>query len=506
MLNNLLSIINNDEIKKGVEELFSDELRTISLTLIDKSGNQVPKMETIENIMEAVKHTSLEKYSSYAVKTKIMDTEPIPKKILSETHNTDNGITEYNLPNGIKVFIKPTNYNKDQIAFKAFNYGGVSSAGNNVEYWTANQILKEMAIDKYKKSDLIKILKAKNINYEPNIDIYSHGISGDVNGNNLEPLFQLIHLQFTALNKDSLGYEKVKEIKRQKGESEKKNPWNRFVDSLKTNIYNGVSWNNGYYYPEYMSLWNLDKSFSFMKRLFTATSGFQFIFVGDIDMNKMRILCEKYLASIPISNYKPNYKRYTTKRSFWIIEKEFNIGSGVESQTHIIFDGDYNYSSADEYYIKTMCKVLENRLFKILREEKGGTYDVQVIDYLTKIPRSVYNIRLYFSCSPKRIAELSKYVFNEIENLKTVGPSDEELLEIKQAQTISFNDNIKSNNYWLDRLYNRIYNKEYDNIGINNEQELIKSLTSDAIKNTAKKYFDDKHYYKFTLSPNNANK
>jgi zinc protease len=55
--------------------------------------------------------------------------------------------------------------------------------------------------------ELNKVLSGKIVNVRPSIGTYSEGISGHASPKDLEELFQLTHLYFTALNKDDNAFQ-----------------------------------------------------------------------------------------------------------------------------------------------------------------------------------------------------------------------------------------------------------------------------------------------------------
>ena len=99
-----------------------------------------------------------------------------------------------------------------------------------------------------------------------------------------------------------------------------------------------------------------------------------------------------------------------------------------------------------------MAQVLEIRLRESLREDLGGTYSVSASANYSKIPREEYTITIGFGCSPDRTDELIKGVFKEIEQLKTNGPTDKQVADVKETFLRDQETNMKQNGYLLTQI------------------------------------------------------
>ena len=99
-----------------------------------------------------------------------------------------------------------------------------------------------------------------------------------------------------------------------------------------------------------------------------------------------------------------------------------------------------------------MAQVLEIRLRESLREDLGGTYSVSASAGYSKIPREEYSVTISFGCSPDRTDELVKSVFKDIEQLKTDGPSDKQVADVKETFLRDQETNMKQNGYVLAQI------------------------------------------------------
>jgi zinc protease len=82
-----------------------------------------------------------------------------------------------------------------------------------------------------------------------------------------------------------------------------------------------------------------------------------------------------------------------------------------------------------------------------IREEFGGTYSISANPSYQRIPNPEYSISIQFGCAPERAEDLVKRVFQEIEKLKTSGPTEKQVTDEKEALLREFETSSKLNNY-----------------------------------------------------------
>jgi len=147
-----------------------------------------------------------------------------------------------------------------------------------------------------------------------------------------------------------------------------------------------------------------------------------------------------------------------------------------------------------------MAQVLEIRLRESLREDLGGTYSVSASAGYSKIPREEYSVTISFGCSPDRTDELVKSVFKEIEQLKTDGPSDKQVADVKETFLRDQETNMKQNGYLLAQVAAR-YQFGEDLTSLFNMSEYYNKITPAMVRDAARQYLNISNFVKVTLFP-----
>ena len=95
------------------------------------------------------------------------------------------------------------------------------------------------------------------------------------------------------------------------------------------------------------------------------------------------------------------------------------MGKTQKDLVGIHFHGQANWSEDESYIFNSMVKVLNIQLREAMREDKGGVYGVGVNGAFAQRPKNAYGINIQFNTEPKRVDELIKTVYDNIDSLKT---------------------------------------------------------------------------------------
>jgi zinc protease len=96
--------------------------------------------------------------------------------------------------------------------------------------------------------------------------------------------------------------------------------------------------------------------------------------------------------------------------------------------------------------------------------------------------------------------ELAAIVFALIDTVRTSGVSEVTLAKVKEAQLRQREVSLKENSFWLSAL-RTYYSHGDDPNDILKYPELVKSLTSEDIREAAKTYLKRERYVKVVLMP-----
>ncbi|MBA3886032.1 MAG: insulinase family protein [Acidobacteria bacterium] len=475
--------------------------RVVVVSAPEKPGVSIPDEPRLASVIASAAKREIAPYVDAADEEPLLADAPKPGSIARTTEIDYAGVTEWRLSNGITVVLKPTTFKEDEIVVRAMSDGGTSLASDDdyIAATTAAQVIANGGLGRFSAVDLGKKLSGKVASVRPFIGAIDHGITGSASRTDLETLFQLIYMTFTQPRADEQVFEIVTTRLRSLLPNQMNVPEVVFADAVQTILSQG--------HPrartmtaEMVDEMDLQKSLAFYRERFANASGFTFVFAGTFDLEEMKPLVEQYLGGLPSSGTRETWKDIGMKPPSGVIEKRVEKGIEPKSRAAIIFHGPFEWTQEERIAIRVMSDVLQNRLRETLREELGGTYSVSAGAGYSRVPRSEYTMSIDFGSDPDRNDELVKAVFSEIETLKTTGPTERQVNDVREAMLRDHETNIRQNAYLLAQIAAR-YQAGESLQSLFVLPEYYNKVTPATVQSAAKRYLDTANYVKATLFP-----
>jgi len=493
-----------EEIDGLAKTWMGEENRVVLVNVPEKPGVPVPKEAELLAVLEEVDGLEIAPYEDATTDEPLLAEEPEPGGIVSERTIEAAGAVEWTLSNGARVVLKPTDFKEDEILVRATSAGGISLAEdeNLVPANTADQVVAAGGLGGFSAVALQKKLAGKAVFVRPSIGELEEGLSGNASPRDAETLFQLMHLMFTAPRPDPEVFEVIKTQLRSFLENRAKSPETVFSDVLRTTLQR----DHPRFRPmtvEEISKMDLERSLEFYRDRFADAGDFTFVFVGKIDLERMRPLVLRYLASLPSAGRKESWRDWRISPPEGVVVRSVEMGVEPKSLAAVVFSGPFRNTLANRNALRAASQVLEVRLRKLLREELGGTYDVGVRPGYNQIPREEYRVTIELGADPGRIEDLTAAVFREIKKLKSKGPTEQEIADFRAGEARSFETSVRQNAWWLSRLAES-YRLGDDPAWIIDFPGSLELVTRKAVRDAARLYINTKRYVQVTLYPSAA--
>lgn len=475
--------------------------RVVAITAPQKDGVSVPTEAKLAAAMASATTKTLTAYVDTVDASPLLETAPTGGTVAKTTTRAEFGITEWELSNGVKVVLKPTNFKEDEVVFRATSPGGTSLASDSdfVPASTASQLIASGGLGKLSMVDLRKVLTGKVASANPFISELEEGLAGGGSAKDLDTLFQLIYLRFTAPRPDPMIFEVMTSQTKAMLANQEATPEFAYSSMVEKTLYQDHPRHQPMT-PAVVDKMNLDKSFAFYKDRFADASDFTFTFAGSFDLATMKPLVEKYLGGLPSIHRQETWKDVGARYPTGVVEKQVLKGIEPKSDTTIAFTGPFKYNQAERAAIRAMANILENRLREVLREDLGGTYSVSVQPNYTKIPREEYVLYIEFGSNPTRTAELVKTVFQQIDLLKSEGPTEKQVADVRTTFLRDYETQKQQNSFFVGEISNRYRNGE-DLTPLFNLSDYYSKLSVTAVWDAAKTYLNVKNYVNVELFP-----
>ncbi|MFA9453354.1 MAG: M16 family metallopeptidase [Candidatus Aminicenantaceae bacterium] len=490
-----------EEINRLGKEWTSQGNRVVLVSAPEKEGLSIPSEVELRTVLASQGDADIQPYEDTVSDEPLMAVLPEPAGIVSTSRRDDLNITEWQLANGVRVILMPTEHKTDEILFRAISPGGASLASDadHIPAQTAAQVIGSSGLGSFNPIELRKKLTGTVAVARPFISQLEEGVSGSASPKDLETMFQLIHLTFTAPRADVALFQSLTSRMKAQLANRMAMPEAVFFDTFLRILIQD--------HPralpmtvETVDKMNLDRSLAFYRDRFGDAGDFTFIFVGNIDPGGMEALVRQYLATLPTTGRKETWKDLEIRPPKGVIKRTVRKGIEPKSMTAIAFTGPFQYDADHRNALRALCTVMDTRLRNALREDRGGTYGVGIRPSYERIPVASYDIMINFGADPERMEELSQVVFDEIERIKAEGPTEEEVRNIKEAEIRSFETSAENNGWWLSQLVFR-YRSDEDPGGLLTFKESLEKLDREMIQEAARTYFNTENTIQVTLLP-----
>jgi zinc protease len=499
-----LPTINLQDVNRLAAEWVTEGNRVVLVSTPAKEGHVIPAEGDLSAVFETVKQAEITPYVDEVSDQPLVSTPPAAGEISAEKSIPELGITEWTLSNGVRVILKPTDFKNDQVLLTAFSPGGHSliSDPNYVAAISASALIQEGGLDGFDQIALQKKLAGKIVNVSPWINELQEGLSGSATPQDIETMFQLTYLYFTAPRKDSTAFlsfqSRIKGFIRNRGAS----PEAAFQDTLQVTManyhYRARPWTEAL-----LDEMNLDTSFRIYQDRFADAGDFTFVLVGNFDPAAIKPWVVTYLGGLPSIKRIESWKDLGIDPPNSVIEKEITKGLEPKSKVSIIFTGTMAWDRQRRFELNAMTSVMDIKLREVLREDMGGTYGVGVWQSTARYPDEEYSVNISFGCAPERVDELTASVFQQIDSLRAFGTTDKYLAKVKETQRRKRETDLKENGFWLSSL-RAYYQYNEDPLQILNYDQLTENLSLEAIQQAAQRYLNEDQYVKVVLLPDNS--
>ncbi len=474
----LLSAISGDDIKKFAGSWRNEVERVVTVNLPQFAAAHPPTHARILSLMDSVGSLTSDELSlgssellnnnsmaHAATKSSVESGSRTPAgkgSIVNTTFDASSGVTLLELSNSARVLHKETHSNPDGFVLLATSPGGHSLLADSI-FYTAGRYAGMMltgvgGIGNKTNEELKSYLRNLGVDqFSVRLNAFSEEFITSGSPHKLESIFQLLHQQFTE---PVLNPVEVQEWARA-------GIMNSFYISPEDNAVFQVTRHKRLVPPSLASIPFADhnQALHVFKDRFGDASDFTFIVVGAVSVAQIMPFVESYIASLPSTNRAMREKPHTFSRSS--MSKQRTVGrdenprllpeQGVGS---ISFTNPFPDSTVESLMerrrLSTLSWIVSRRLRNKLREEMAVTYVVSAPVGLVRIPRLIYSMNIQVTTPPELIDTSMLEIHKTLDEMRTEGPTDEELEMAAISLRRSAENAVQSNNWWINRL------KEYD--------------------------------------------
>jgi zinc protease len=462
---------------------------------------RAPSTEAMLALTRDVAARTIAPYDDTPPTAPLMAAPPAPGTVAKTNTLPAIGVTEWTLGNGARVIVKPTDFSNDQVQMSAFSPGGHSLV-RDAQYESArfaDRIAAEGGLGPLDAVKLRKLLLGKVVSVRPFVGELEEGLTGSASPADLELMFQMMNLWFTAPRRDESAFSAWRARETESVRDRRLSPEAAFGEDMAL----FVSQNHlrrRPTTPELLEHVSLDDALSIYKDRFADAGDFTFVFVGNVDLATIEPLVRTYLASLPSKGRKETWRDVGAAFPPGVKTKTFLAGREPKSFVELYFHGSERWSRENENDMRALVEVLRIRLREVLREDMGGVYGVQLSGSNARRPRQEFVVRISFGCAPDNVDKLEQAVWGEIKALKEKGPGADYIVKVKEARRRSHEVALRDNGFWLREL-THAYDYGDDPLLIPDITSELEGIRAERVEAAAKRYLTTSQYVLGVLRP-----
>ena len=489
------------EVTAVADELLAEENRVVALALPETEGGAAPTEAEVRAVLAAVEAADLEPYSDDVAAGPLVPAPPAPGRVV-EADDLGEGVTRWTLANGVRVLLKPTDFQNDEVLIWASSPGGSSLL--DLDTYRAAQFAASVAgasgAGAFSQTELQKKLAGQTVSVRPFLSERTEGFRGQASPDDLETALQLVYLQMTAPRRDEDAFASTLGQFRTFFSNMSANPQSVFSDTLSVTLAN--------YHPrrepltmETLDRADLDASVAVLADRFADADDFTFALVGAFEPEAVRPLVETWLGGLPTLDRTDVARDILIDRPEGVVAKTVRRGVEPQARAQIVFHGPLDaYSDEAGAEVQALAQVLETTLRETLREDLGGTYSVRVSGSVDREPRPEYTVSVGFGADPGRVDELVAAVFADVAALKADGPEARLVQNVRERARRELETSLRQNGYWLGAL-GQVAQYGYTVEEALNRPALLEQTTAASVQAAAREYLDTGRYVQVVLVP-----
>ena len=498
----ILGSLNVMVLNQVAAQLLTEENLVVIYSGPQKDGIATPTKEQISEVLAKVKAADIQPLKGEEVASEFIDPATLKGSPVKKTAEGPYKSTVWTLKNGVKVYVLPTEYQKDQIIMRLARQGGTSLIPvEDLDSFDDNIIAmfrRNCGIAGFSGTQTAKMLSGKNVSVTPILDELYNGLSASSTKKDLETAFQLLYLQYVQPRFDEEEYmvgvnqikgilpnlENTPDFKMSKGYTETLyggNPRRKMVDMQTL---------------ENASIATVEKNY---RKLFADAAGLEMIIVGDVDLATVKPLVEKYIGSIPKGKKAPKWVDPKASPVKGIVEKVDPCKMETPKSTVLLnYHAPLTYSQEVEAALDVMSFVMDMRYVTSLREEIGGTYGAHTQGYQDKYPEDRTTFMVQFQCKPELCDTLLKVAKHQLSEFITTGPTADEFNNAVLNLKKNIPERRITNQYWLREIRNVLEGYGYEDAEY---EAAVNALTPEKVRAVAASIINSGNKVEYVMVP-----
>ena len=499
MSNGIINAITLEEVNAVIPSLFRDDNKVVVSFAPEKEGAVYPGIKDIEMLQQVIQNARISAYEDNTVDAPLLAEIPTGCKVANSCDDKW-GTTVWTLENGIKVVVKPTDFQADKVSLSGYKIGGTNRYpdSDRLNIAMLSSLVPAGGYGVFDAMQLNKKMSGSTASVNIGSSSVEDVINADCSTKDLETMFQLLYLKFTQPRKDTKAFESLTSRIRNNLKDRNLNPNTALSDTLVKALYDN--------HPRVLPLLasdvdkvDYDRVLEIYRERTSDATGYTFVIVGNVDLNTLKPLVERYIGALPCNGRIEEIVASPVKVREGVYKNNFKNKMETPTGTQVVtYTGKIEPSHKNIITMSFLNQILNIVYTEEVREKEGGTYGVGVQGAITEEPENSYSLNINFKMSPDRREELLNIIIKQFEKLAAEGPVSEHVEKVRSYMLKSFEESQKRNGQWKVWLYKYFFEGKNR---LDGYTDLVNSITAEDIRLLAKYILDQGNYIEVSMTP-----
>ena len=507
------------EVNEAVRQLITDQNQVCIMYAPDKETVALPSEQQIEDVILA---TQRQQYAQYEDTESGLTLDEYFSNLQSQISKLNpqiieekpykHGYTELTLSNGMKVYVRQTDFNQNTVQLTMKADGGTSmySLDDLPHFGIISSAVTEGGVGQWDAITLRKKLTGKSVRVQTSVGSRQQTISGGASLKDVETMFQLAYLYFTSPRRDTVAWQGFVNRNYSFLNNRNASPRVDYNDSISAILY-GHHPRTTPMTQERLAKADYDRILEIYRNAFSDASQFKAAIIGNMSLDELRPLIIKYLASLPaksiasiktidtietIAPYKvneqnlPHFLKQDVTRTF---RKKM---ATPLANVSIFYAADVDFTPRNDLILDVLKRTLSIAYTDSVREEKGGTYGVSVDFDLDKDDTPDATLRISYNADPDRYEELNPIVYGQMKAIADKGPEATSLAKVKEYLIKQYDQVAITNDYWNYIIWHELDDDADFDTGY---KELVQGITAQDVQQMARRLMQSGYRIEVTM-------
>jgi len=396
--------------------------------------------------------------------------------------------TEWEFANGARVVFVYSDIEEATVNIRARSLGGWSTLypGARALAFRAVEAVFGSGFGNLSKLQMDRFLGESTAGLSAAINERTEGFDGGANPEDLETLFQLLHLAVTAPRVDDLAFGQAFNSTAIRTSFAEVNPaWQAWVAYEHARF--GAEWHHPVATREQLATLSPDTFLSYYQERLGDVDDMMLAVVGDTTAEEVERLARHYIGTLPAGDPDTFVDRHRPAPTE-LVQREIPVTADMSAVLQMYHDTAISAHLSERVNARALDVILDDRLWRLVREELGASYIAGVNIAVSLTPRPTVYSDLYFTVDADGYQAAYNRVLSILADLVANGPTPEELEQARAVLRADYTE--PSNGALLSTLISRLHLDDADLATSQNSLEELDAITVASVKSMAATLYD----------------